>query len=400
VNKLATSTTHLRDVNRSAVLRLIGTAGPISRADIARRLGLSPATVTGVTRELLRIGFVRVVDQAAPEGGGRPALLLSIVGSAAHAIGVKVAPDHVVGVRVDLDGEVLDRFESAFDPRAAEPLARLAEVLRARVQEAKAPLLGVGLGLPGIVGSDGTVASPMLGWNGLAVARHLEEELGVPVLVDNDVNTLAVAERLYGRGLAHFLTLTIGRGVGLGITIAGEVYRGGKGGAGEFGHVTVDPNGPQCECGKRGCLEAIVADPALVARARAAGLLGPRQGIERLRALAAKGDPGARTLFAEAGGILGREVADLVNVLDPQAVLVSGEGTQAWESLAESFQRELEANLFPPQRGIAVEVDPWDDANWARGAATLVLRQAFVPSPAQDSPDHPVRDRLRKQAVA
>jgi predicted NBD/HSP70 family sugar kinase len=396
----ASSTAHLRDLNRSAALRLIGTAGPISRAEIARELGLSPATVTGVTRELLHMGFIRVVDQAAPEGGGRPALLLAIVGSAAHALGVKVAADHVVGVRVDLDGGVLERFDSPFDPTAGDSLVRLAAFLRAHVDGGTTPFLGVGLGVPGIVGRDGRVASPMLGWEGVPLAVRLQRELDVPVLVENDVNTLAIAERLYGRGLSHFLTLTVGRGVGLGITIAGEVYRGGRGGAGEFGHVAVDPDGPACECGKRGCLEALVADPALVARARAAGVIGPRQGIERLRALAAKGDTAATAIFAEAGAVLGSKVADLVNVLDPEAVLVSGEGTQSWSQMADSFRRALDANVFPPLRGVPVEVDPWDDANWARGAATLVLRQAFVPAPASDNGSRSVRARLREHATA
>jgi predicted NBD/HSP70 family sugar kinase len=154
-----------------------------------------------------------------------------------------------------------------------------------------------------------------------------------------------------------------------------------------------------CECGKRGCLEALVADPALVAWARSARLLGPRQGIERLRDLAAKGDEAATALFAEAGATLGRKVADLVNVLDPQAVFISGEGTQAWSHMAESFRRELDANAFPPLQGVPIEVDPWDDANWARGAATLVLRHAYVPAPSQDSAAHPVRARLRRQAA-
>src|SRR5207253_748072 len=177
------SPTLVGDVNRTAVLALIAQQSPISRSDIARRLALSPATVTAATRNLLERGLITVVERA-PSRGGRPALLLGLVASAAHALGVKIAADHLVGVRVDLD---------------------------------------------------------------------------VPVLIDNDVNTLAIAERLYGRGRStdHFLTVTIGRGVGLGIVVGGDVYRGANGGAGEFGHVAVVDDGPLCECGKRGCLEAL-----------------------------------------------------------------------------------------------------------------------------------------------
>jgi predicted NBD/HSP70 family sugar kinase len=243
------------------------------------------------------------------------------------------------------------------------------------------PLLGVGLGVPGVFDSrTGLLDSPLLGWRKIPLAQELGDELRLPVLVDNDVNTLAVAERLYGRGRAidHFVTVTIGRGVGLGIVAAGDIYRGFRGGAGEFGHTTVAPDGPLCSCGKRGCLEALVGDPALVVEAKRARVLKHGDGIERLRALAAAGNEKAIAIFARAGGVLGRAVGDLANVLGPQLVLISGEGTQAWPHLAASFERSFRAALFSPEGDIAVEVDPWDDTKWAVGAATLVLRSSFA----------------------
>jgi predicted NBD/HSP70 family sugar kinase len=203
----------------------------------------------------------------------------------------------------------------------------------------------------------------------------------VPVLVDNDVNTLAISERLYGRGRGaeHFVTVTLGRGIGLGIVAAGDIYHGFGGGAGEFGHITASPDGPRCSCGKNGCLETCVADPALVQQARTAGVIGKRQGIGALLNKADAGDRHAREIYAQAGRVLGQSVAGLVNVLSPKLVLVSGEGTQAWAHFAESFEDMFRANLFPPLRGVTVEVDPWDDAKWAVGAASLVLRATFTP---------------------
>ena len=176
----------------------------------------------------------------------------------------------------------------------------------------------------------------------------LRKRLRVPVLVDNDVNTLAVWERLYGRGreFEHFVTVTIGRGVGLGVVVSGDIYRGMRGGAGEFGHVTVVDGGPKCTCGKTGCLEAVVGDPALVAQARRAGILSSRQGIDALRRLAEQGDQAPSSIYARAGAVLGRAVSGLVNVLAPELVLISGEGTQAWSLLEPSFERELRAHIF------------------------------------------------------
>jgi predicted NBD/HSP70 family sugar kinase len=378
-----------RDLNRVAVLRLIGAAGPIARMSIAQRLGLSPATVTSVTRELLERGILREADHV-PSNGGRPAVLLELVGSAATAVGVKIAPDHLVGVRVNLDAEVLDRFELRFDTGAPDAVGRIGDILQSWIAQSPEhpPLLGVGLGVPGVVDSQRRkVSAPNLGWHDLALSVALQTRLDVPVLVDNDVNTLAIWERLYGRGreVEHFITVTIGRGVGLAIVAGGDIYHGAGGGAGEFGHVSVVPDGRTCSCGKRGCLETVVSDPALVAEAREEGVLSRRQGIARLRALADGGDEQAVAIFGRAGLTLGRSVAGLVNVLSPGLVLVSGEGTQAWRHLASSFEDGFRSHLFPPLSGVELEVDPWDDMQWAVGAAALVLRSTFSPHDAANA---------------
>jgi predicted NBD/HSP70 family sugar kinase len=393
---------HTRDLNRSAIFRMIVTSGPIARTQIAKTLGLSPATVTAVTRELLDQGIIRVAERA-PSKGGRPALLLELVGGAASAFGVKIAPDHLFGVRVDLEAQLVQHYEAPFDPAGAGAIERLSEILGDWIRQLPGdpPLLGVGLGVAGVFDArTGTLDSPLLGWRDVKLAHVVQEALGLPVFVDNDVNTLAVAERLYGRGhnVENFLTVTIGRGVGLGIVAGGDIYRGFGGGAGEFGHTSAVEDGAVCTCGKRGCLETIVADPALLAEARRLGLLDDRQGIEQLRELARKGQLQARQIYHDAGSRLGRAVADLVNVFGPELVLVSGEGTQAWPFLGEAFEAAYGANVFPPLGHVPVEVDPWDDAKWAVGAATLVLRASFVPGLDEQSSDHFVRGPLERVA--
>ncbi len=375
------STGFSRDVNRTAILRLVASAGPIARKGIAARLGLSSATVTGITKELIDQGLIREADTA-PSSGGRPAVLLELVVEAATVFGAKVAPDHVVGVRTDLAAKVLERFEAPFDTTAPGAVAHLAALLDGwldRTPDAP-PLLGVGIGVAGVFdAASGQLDSPLLGWRDVPLAQVLGERLDAPVFVDNDVNTLAVWERLYGRGerFEHFLTVTIGRGVGLGIVAGGDIYRGFRGGAGEFGHVNVVEDGPLCTCGKRGCLEAVAADPALLAQAREAGLLHDGEGIERLLALAEAGEPRAVAIYDRAGAVLGRAVSGLVNVLAPERVLLSGEGTRAWTWLEPGFERGLRDHLFPAVSDVRVEVDPWDDAKWAVGAASLVLRATF-----------------------
>jgi len=378
-----------RDVNRAAIFWTIGTAGPIARATIARRLNLSPATVTAVTRQLLDQGLIRVAKRS-QSPRGRPALLLEVVGDAARAFGAKVAADHVVGVCVNLEAEIVKQYEAPLDAASPGAVAELAAILSSWLEESEtpAPTLGLGLGISGLVDpSAGSVQSPLLGWHDVPLAALLQKRLNVPVFIDNDVNTLAIAERLYGRGRAseNFLTVTIGRGVGLGIIAGGDIYRGHRGGAGEFGHTTAVDDGPLCACGKRGCVEAIVADPALVAEARRARLLRRNDGIDRLRALADAGNERAVAVFARAGAVLGRAVGNLVNVLSPALVLVSGEGTQAWAHIGAPFESALSNTVFGPLRPVRVEIDPWDDAKWAVGAATLVLRASFA-APFEQAP--------------
>ncbi|MGV9381090.1 ROK family protein [Nonomuraea sp. NPDC003707] len=387
------------DLTRTAILALLGTVGPLSRSEIARRLDLSPATVTQLTRELMGHGMLEELDLT-PSRGGRPAVRLGLVGSAGRALGVKVTAEHLVLVDVRLDGEVLGSWERPFDPSAPDALDSLAGAISSVVAESSAdertpPLLGIGVGVPGSVDDQaaGTVNAPTLGWRAMAVGDWLRRRLELPVLVENDVNALAAAERLYGRGRTHrdFLVVTIGRGVGAAIVADGRVYRGARGGAGEFGHLPVDPGGPVCGCGARGCLEAYVGAAGLLAAARARNV---HLDLPALGRAAAGGDAAAREVFAEAGAILGRATAGLINVVDPEVVVVLGEGTADWPLWRASFDAALRAQLYPGRRDISVEVESWDDTSWAQGAAALVLATPFDAAGAAGEQGRLVRARL------
>lgn len=193
------------DLMASAVLGLLGTRGPTSRADVARALDVSPASVTQLTKELIARGLVVELEHA-PSQGGRPARLLGLVRSAGGAIGAKVTADHVAIVDVDLDGAVRSSTTHPFDPDAPNALDALGHILGSAVDDHSGHLLGVGVGIPGSVDAQasGIVEAPTLGWSDAHVGPVLRSTLGVPVLVENDVNTLAVAERLYGKiGRAH-----------------------------------------------------------------------------------------------------------------------------------------------------------------------------------------------------
>lgn len=382
--------------SRAAVLRAIALEGPVSRSAIAERLEVSAATVTAITRDLIDGGIVTMQGKAPAAGRGRPSELLGLVPAAVALLGVKVMEDHVTWVLADLRGDVERAGTAAFDPAGPDPAGRLAGLLLDVIAQVGRQLLGVGVGVPGTVDTaeQGRVTSPMFGWQDVPLGTLLADVLNLPVVVDNDVNTLAVAEHLYGQGRAaeDFLTVTIGRGIGLGIFLDGALRRGARGGAGEIGHTRAVPDGPQCDCGRRGCLEAVASDPVLVAQARGAGIIGPDGSIQELLAAAAS-SADARRIFVEAGGHLGAAVADLVNLLAPELVILSGEGIGGWPFLQEGFTDAFHAGLLPVHAGTEVVVDAWDDQNWARGAASLVLGSALSPS-ATASPEAAIRSRL------
>lgn len=380
------------------ILGLLGTQGPSSRVSIARTLGLSPATVTQVTKELIARGSVTELESV-PSRGGRPARLLGLTSSTAYAIGVKVAADHAAIVEVDLAGTVTTSRSHPFDASSPAALADLTALLAEAVRGHEGQLLGVGVGVPGSVDSQdhGVVQAATLGWQRVPLGTVLRDGLGVPVLVDNDVNACAAAQRLYGvgRGYSSYLVVSIGVGVGSAVVVDRSIYRGSRGGAGEIGHIPVTLDGPLCSCGATGCLEAHIGDDALVRQARDRGAIGARGTIATLQRAADKGTPAALDVYHDAGTMLGRGLAGVANTLDPEAIVLLGEGTTMWKHWQAGFEQTFRAHLMPDRRRMPVLLEDWTDDQWALGAASLVMASPFD---AQASGDQGglVRARLQE----
>ncbi len=383
----------------SSLLAMLASRGPTSRADLARALDVSAPTVTQIVRDLLARALV--VEQAtATSHGGRPARPIGLAVSAGGALGVKITHDHVGVVEVALDGTTGAASTIPFDPTRPDALDRLAQLLDDVAASSDQRLLGVGVGVPGAVDAQdsGVVTAPTLGWDAAPVGQLLRRHLGIPVLVENDVNTLAVADRLYGAGREHntYLVVTIGRGIGCGMVIDGSIYRGAFGGAGEIGHIPVEyPGGRGCSCGSVGCLEAWVGDAGLLRTARDAHVVGRRTGLNRVIELARGGDPGACTIFADAGAMLGAALAGVVHTVDPEVIILSGEGIEAWPLWEPGFVQEFRRHLLPRWRSIPLIVEAWDETKWMIGAASLVLAAPFDAVGVAGIQGRLVRDRLQ-----
>jgi predicted NBD/HSP70 family sugar kinase len=228
------------------------------------------------------------------------------------------------------------------------------------------------------------------GWKNVPLASLIEAQLDLSVIIDNDVNALTLAEQWFGAGKdeENFVVISLGRGIGLGMVLNGRLYRGACGGAGEFGHTTVVPDGPRCACGKHGCLEMLVSEPAITQRATA--LLGRPVTIGEMIDLAQHGESTLQAIFASAGRTLGLGVANLVNILNPGMIIIGGEGTRAGELMLEPFRAALRANAFEAMcDDLRIVTEPWGDDAWARGAASLLLSELFQPALRRGEEERP-----------
>jgi len=382
-----------RAINRSTVLNIIKDEGAVSRTDIVRLSGLSPATVSEITADLITEELI-YEKEAGDSTGGRPPILLALNQNAAYVVGIKLAEQQISAALTDIEATILCTLTVpatgvTIVEQAVASLTRVVEQVIASASVPRERVTGVGIGLAGVIDAEQGVCrySPILGWRNVPLKQMAEKQMGIPVYIDNDVNTLVMAEKWFGagQGVDDFLVVTVGRGVGLGIVVNGQFYRGTRGGGGEFGHTVINPDGPLCDCGKHGCLEAYVADPALVRVAREAAVRGELGSVdpdeltvERVAELAWAGNERIRDIFAQAGRILGMGIASLINIFNPALIIVSGEGVRAGDLLFEPMRKAVAQYVFDGLvEDTEIVIQKWDDEAWAWGAASLVLQEIY-----------------------
>lgn len=379
----------IRSINRSILLNVIKTEGEISRVALAHMTGLSAATVTTITGQLILEGLV--FEKATGDStGGRPPIMLAVNPRGGFVIGIKLMEGKVVGAITDLNATILAKDAiDLLDTQVDTSVDTLVSLVNRLVQSAgikKKQLMGVGVGLAGVVDfHEGIVRqNPIFGWKNILLRDLLENRLRVPVYIDNDVNTLTLSERWLEPGQAedNFIVITLGRGIGMGIVIDGQIYRGKGGGAGEFGHILVDPNGRKCDCGRVGCLETLLSDRVLVEDAQHE--VDPKiVDIDGLIDKVKTGDQKAAKILTKAGNLLGMQIANLVNLFDPKLIIISGEGIRMGDVFFSAVRSSFAESVMP---GLAqdteIRVNSWGDDIWALGAASLVIAEIFI-SPIQ-----------------
>jgi len=360
-----------------------------SRADLGRSLGLSRATVTALLNELEVAGMVEQQrhegEDDRPPAIGRPPLQVSLAPGAAFAVGLDFGHRHIRSAVCDLGGRIVgDQWSVAgtdTDPASAFDLAQrltLAAIKQAGVPQSYVVGVGAGLSVP-VDGATGLIHAEGIlpGWDGVQPAAELEQRLGIPVQVENDANAGAMGEHLFGagRGVADMVYLRLSAGVGLGMILNGEAYGGVSGIAGEVGHTPVVEDGLICRCGNRGCLETLATPQAvaeLLSRSR-----GETITFARLLELLAEGDRGARRALTDTGLAVGRAVASVVNLLNPELVVIGGELAAAGDVLLDPIRESVELRAVPPAaRAVRVIRGTLDAHAEVLGAAAVQLARA------------------------
>ncbi|WP_208247180.1 ROK family protein (plasmid) [Rhizobium sp. T1470] len=368
-----------RALNRRLILNLLRNRGPVSRAELAVITGLSPAAVTFVVTELIEDRLL-VEREAVTSSNGRRPIPVDINYEAHLALGFKLNRNSIDCVLTDLATIPLATMETAVANTSPEGMIEAIKDaiprLLAQAGRKEQDIMGIGVSIPGEVDPKKGVClqSPRFGWYDLPFAELLAERVHAPVWIDDDVNAFAIAQKLFGAGRNHrnFAALAIGAGIGCSLVLNGEIYHGSNGAAGKLGHITTIPQGELCECGRRGCLMAHAAEPYMIAE------WGRKRGEPATRtdfvAAAEAGEDTVVAILQEAGSRIGRHLADLVNLFDPEIIVVGGEAVQFGEALLGPLKRSMNEFLFFSRP----ELQPdWVASSWARGAAALATQSIF-----------------------
>jgi glucokinase-like ROK family protein len=381
-----------KEHNRDLVLRLLFEHETISRAEIARITGLTRTTVSDVIANQIAEGLVEEVGVGASLGGKNP-ILLSLVAESRYVIGINLAHDQFCGAIVNLRGEIKEMVCHPVPDRNREhALASVYAILDALVQKPWKPLMGIGVGTPGLVHTrEGMVVSAVnLDWKDLPLAHLLEERYALPVYVLNDSQAAAIGEYVYGAGGQsgeHLIVINVGHGIGAGILINGRLFQGDGGGAGEIGHVVLQEDGEVCRCGKRGCLETLASTRAVIQRAQtlvpettASALSNGSEPVNLdslVRAFHA-GDPIANQVILDGARHLGSAVASLVGTLNIQKIILTGEMTRFGQPWLDAVRERMrQAALSKMAQDTLVEIGTLDVRGCILGASASMLLDGY-----------------------
>ncbi len=361
------------------ILRLIGASGATTRAALMEQTGLSKAAMSNLTRDLIERGFLLEANMVRKQG--RPSTLLDLDPKGALFVGVSIMSDPAIVALVDFKGGILAeaQFERGSSPE--DTVVALAAALDRLLVQTGRPcdsVSGVGLVLSGLVdpAQQICIRSTVMGWRDLPLANMVQQATGLPTYIENDAKALAVSEAMFGtaRDLSSFTLIWFGTAIGSAHLDHGRLHRGAHGGAGEIAHITIDPEGRPCRCGKTGCLDTVASLAAMLDQARAEGL--DIANLAELERLAADNNSVAIRLLHRAGSALGLAVAQIIQINDPQMVLLTHREEAFGGLFSTVLQQTVEANVLPSLSGVTpIHFRRLRGEDWVKSAASLATHK-------------------------
>ena len=350
--------------------------GPLSRADIARRLGFAPATLTRASAELIGAGLLVETGQVL-EGRGRPSTLLNVVPETHHFLGIKLSGDSLTTVVTDLRAQPVSPVQSHAHEKDPNAVAQQIGDL-AREAQRTHMLDGIGIAVGGVVRPRGEIASaPFLEWEGVPLAAMVEQRAGIHTSCTNDLEAYTRAQHWFGEGSGHdnFAVVTLGVGVGFGCVANGRPLVNADSGVGLVGHWPLDPLGPLCSRGHRGCAEAMLTMPLI--QRELASTTGRDVGWDEIIQSARRGDDVTTRVLARSGQALGKLIAAIANLTAPDFVLIGGEGVELADVTTDEMRIGISSHRDPRSGPVSVVLASQSNEEWCRGAAVSAL-QDFV----------------------
>jgi predicted NBD/HSP70 family sugar kinase len=373
----------IRDINRQIVLNYVREREPISRAEIARETDLQRSTISAIVEDLTREGLIEEVGEGESTGGRRPTLL-KLRAAGPIAVGVSLTPTLTTIATSDLAGRVIDQHDFLTDPQ--KTLNHVIGIVR-EFNARYGSIEGVGVSLPGLVDpSTGTALYiPYFPWRDLPVSQMISAAVGLPVVIDNDANAVALAELWFGRPEVNdardFILVLVAEGVGTGIIFDGQVYRGQRGAAGEFGHMVIGAHAPvPCSCGSDDCWEAFSSERAAIARYRKLARVSNKIQITFKEVVdrALGGEGNAKAALVETARYLGVGISNLIIGFSPEAVVVGGEIARAWDLIESALTEAIEHSVRRGLPSARILPSTLGDSPTLRGALSLVLASKFA----------------------
>ncbi|WP_044748331.1 ROK family transcriptional regulator [Bacillus alveayuensis] len=349
----------IKKINKSLVLDMIKSQGPLSRADVAQRSGLNKGTVSSLVKELIDEELVYEIGQGESSGGRRPVLLL-FNEKAGYSIGIDLGVHYILGVLTDLQGNIIKEKRVTFhDKEYQTVLALIKETIQYLLNSmpnSRYGLIGIGIGVPGIVDKAGNILfAPNLSWKNIQLKNEIESTFHVPVIVDNEANAGAYGEKRLGAGqeFDNIIYVSAGIGIGVGLILNGELHKGINGFSGESGHMIIEVNGPPCSCGSKGCWELYASEQSLLQGAKqlhSLSLIKEETTLETLLDLAAANNQEVIQLFNRIGSYLGIGINNLINTFNPQQIIIGNRLSMAKRWLEQPINQVIETRTSPFHR--------------------------------------------------